>query len=126
MRFSKMPSIGNSCDLTTADVLEAHAVDAVDSETNLIEVYLNSGADMKHNRQPGSQGEWNLAIMDAIKKLFIWMASAGLTILAILLPIVVVTDVFGGHPLAAPLALVGLVLLAFGVAWYVRTRSTRF
>jgi acyl-CoA synthetase (NDP forming) len=50
MRFSKMPSIGNSCDLTTADVLEAHAVDAVDSETNLIEVYLNSGADMKHNR----------------------------------------------------------------------------
>jgi hypothetical protein len=64
--------------------------------------------------------------MDAIKKLFIWMASAGLTILAILLPIVVVTDVFGGHPLAAPLALVGLVLLAFGVAWYVRTRSTRF
>jgi acyl-CoA synthetase (NDP forming) len=57
MRFSKMPSIGNSCDLITADVLEAHAVDAVDSETNLIEVYLNSGADMKHNRQPGSQGE---------------------------------------------------------------------
>jgi hypothetical protein len=45
--------------------------------------------------------------------------------LAILLP-VLVTGVFGGQPLAGTLALVGLVLLAFGVAWYLRARSTRF
>jgi hypothetical protein len=38
----------------------------------------------------------NPAIMDAIKKLFIWMASVGLTMLAILLPIVIVTDMLGG------------------------------
>jgi hypothetical protein len=62
--------------------------------------------------------------MDSIRKLVIWMAIAGLVVLAILLP-VLVTGVFGGQPLAGTLALVGLVLLAFGVAWYLRARSTR-
>jgi hypothetical protein len=62
--------------------------------------------------------------MDSIRKLLIWMIVAGLVALAILLP-VLVTGVFGDQPLAGTFALVGLVLLAFGVAWYLRTRSTR-
>jgi hypothetical protein len=63
--------------------------------------------------------------MDSIRKLFIWMAVAGLVVLAILLP-VLVAGVFGDHPLAGTFALVGLVLLAFGVAWYLRAQSPRF
>jgi hypothetical protein len=63
--------------------------------------------------------------MASIRKLFIWMAVAGLVVLAILLP-VLVTGVFRDQPLAGTFALVGLVLLAFGVAWYLRTQSTKF
>jgi hypothetical protein len=63
--------------------------------------------------------------MASIRKLFIWLAVAGLVVLAILLP-VLVTGVFRGRPLAGTFALVGLVLLAFGVAWFVRTQSTKF
>ena len=63
--------------------------------------------------------------MDSIRKLFIWMAVAGLVVLAILLP-VLVAGVFGDQPLAGTFALIGLVLLAFGVAWYLRAQSTRF
>jgi hypothetical protein len=64
-------------------------------------------------------------IMDHIRRLFIWIAIAGLVALAGLLP-VLVTGVFRDQPLAGTLTLVGLVLLAFGVAWYVWVRSTRF
>jgi hypothetical protein len=67
-----------------------------------------------------------LTIMGAIKRLFIWTAVAGLIGLAILLPVLIVTGMFGGHPLAGTLGLVGLVLLVFGVTWYVRTRNTSF
>jgi hypothetical protein len=59
--------------------------------------------------------------MGSIKKLLIWSIIAALVFLAILLPVVVVTGMFGGKPLAGTLALIGLVLLAFGTAWYVRT-----
>jgi TRAP-type C4-dicarboxylate transport system permease small subunit len=68
----------------------------------------------------------NSPAMDAIKKLLIWVAVAALVVLAILLPVIVVTGMFGGQPLAGTIALIGLVLLAFGVAWYVRTQGTRF
>jgi TRAP-type C4-dicarboxylate transport system permease small subunit len=70
--------------------------------------------------------EMNLVVMDAIKKLLIWIAVAAIVVLAILLPVVVVTGMFGGKPLAGTMALVGLGLLAFGVAWYVRTHGERF
>ena len=61
--------------------------------------------------------------MDTVKKLLIWSAIASLMLLAILLPVIVVTGMFGGKPLAGTIALIGLVLLAFGVAWYVRTHD---
>jgi hypothetical protein len=61
--------------------------------------------------------------MDTIRKLLIWLAVVAVVILAILLPVIVVTGMFGGEPLAGTIALIGLVLLAFGVAWYVRTRG---
>jgi hypothetical protein len=61
--------------------------------------------------------------MDTIRKLLIWTAVVAVVILAILLPVIVVTGMFGGEPLAGTIALIGLVLLAFGVAWYVRTRG---
>jgi uncharacterized membrane protein len=62
-------------------------------------------------------------VMDTIRKLMIWIAIAAVVILAILLPVLVVTGMLGGDPLAGTIALIGLVLLAFGVAWYVRTRG---
>jgi hypothetical protein len=58
---------------------------------------------------------------DMIQKLLIWIVASALVILAMLLPVIVVTGMFGGQPLAGSIALIGLVLLAFGVAWYVRT-----
>ena len=64
-----------------------------------------------------------MAFLDTIRKLSIWIAIASVVILAILLPVIVVTGMFGGSPLAGTIALIGLVLLAFGVAWYVRTRG---
>ncbi len=64
--------------------------------------------------------------MAVIKKLLIWAAIAAIVILAILLPVIVVMGMFGGQPLAGTIALCGLVLLAFGAAWYVRTRGAKF
>jgi hypothetical protein len=63
------------------------------------------------------------AIMDTITKTLIWIAIGAVVLLAILLPVIVVTGMFGGQPLAGTVALIGLVLLAFGVAWYVRSRG---
>jgi hypothetical protein len=56
-------------------------------------------------------------------KLLVWVAVVFVVVLAILLPVVVVTGMFGGHPVAGTIALIGLVLLALGVAWYVRTHG---
>ncbi len=61
--------------------------------------------------------------MDIIRKVLIWIAIAVIVSLAILLPVIVVTGMFGGKPVAGTIALIGLVLLAFGVAWYVRSRG---
>jgi hypothetical protein len=63
--------------------------------------------------------------MDLIRKVLTWVAITTVVILAILLPVIVVTGMFGGEPLAGTLALIGMVLLAFGVAWYVRSRDER-
>jgi hypothetical protein len=65
----------------------------------------------------------SLTVMDPIRKLLTWIAVAAVVILAILLPVIIVTGMFGGEPLAGTIALIGLVLLAFGVAWYVHTRG---
>jgi uncharacterized membrane protein len=62
-------------------------------------------------------------VMDIIRKVLIWIAIAAVVSLAILLPVIVVTGMFGGEPVAGTIALIGLVLLAFGVAWYVRSRG---
>jgi hypothetical protein len=51
------------------------------------------------------------------------MAIAVVVLLAVLLPVLVVTGMFGGDPLAGTVALIGMVLLAFAVAWYVRTHG---
>jgi uncharacterized membrane protein YczE len=59
-----------------------------------------------------------------LAKLAVWIAVAIAVLLAIFLPVILVTGYFGGHPLASGLALVGLVLLALGVAWYVRAQRT--
>lgn len=67
-----------------------------------------------------------MPFLDTIRKLSIWIAIASVVALAILLPVIVVTGMFGGKPLAGTVALIGLVLLAFGVAWYVRTRGEGF
>jgi uncharacterized membrane protein len=61
--------------------------------------------------------------MDTVKKLLIWSAIAALVLLAILLPVIVVTGMLGGNPQAGTIALIGVVLLAFGVAWYVRSHD---
>ena len=61
--------------------------------------------------------------MDIIIKTLTWIAIGAVVILAVLLPVIVVTGMFGGQPLAGTVALIGLVLLAFGVAWYVRSRG---
>jgi hypothetical protein len=57
-----------------------------------------------------------------VKKLMIWSGILVVVILAILLPMIIVTDLFGGQPLAGSIALIGLVFLAFSAARYVRTR----
>jgi uncharacterized membrane protein len=64
-----------------------------------------------------------MVVMDIIRKVLIWIAIAAIVSLAILLPVIVVTGMFGGKPVAGTIALIGLVLLAFGVAWYVRSRG---
>jgi len=65
------------------------------------------------------------AVMQTGKKVLIWIAIAAVVMLAILLPVIVVTGMFGGEPLAGTVALIGMVLLAFGVTWYVRSRDER-
>jgi hypothetical protein len=62
-------------------------------------------------------------VMHAVAKALVWVAIAVVVVLAVLLPVIIITGLFGGQPLAGTLALVGLVLLAFGVAWYVRHHS---
>ena len=63
--------------------------------------------------------------MESIRRALAWVAIAAVICLAILLPVIVVTGMFGGEPLAGTVALIGMVLLAFGVAWYVRNRDER-
>jgi hypothetical protein len=58
------------------------------------------------------------------KKVLTWIAIVAVVLLAILLPVVIVTGMFGGKPWAGTLALIGLILLAFAVAWYVRSHTT--
>jgi hypothetical protein len=58
--------------------------------------------------------------MHAVTKALVWVAIAVVVGLAVLLPVIIITGLFGGQPLVGTIALVGLVLLAFGVAWYVR------
>jgi hypothetical protein len=63
--------------------------------------------------------------MEIIGRVLAWIAIAAVICLAILLPVIVVTGMFGGEPLAGTVALIGMVLLALGVVWYVRTRYER-
>jgi hypothetical protein len=62
--------------------------------------------------------------MEIMRNVLIWLAISVVIVLAILLPVIIVTGMFGGEPLAGTVALLGLMLLAFGVTWYVRTRGT--
>jgi hypothetical protein len=64
-------------------------------------------------------------VLETSKKVLTWVVIAVVVILAILLPVIIVTGMFGGEPLAGTVALIGMVLLAFGVAWYVRSRQAR-
>ena len=61
-------------------------------------------------------------MLETIRKALIWIAILALVMLAIFLPVMVVTGMFGGDALAGTLALIGMALLAFGVAWYVRAQ----
>jgi hypothetical protein len=63
--------------------------------------------------------------MEIIRRVLTWIAIAAVICLAILLPVIVVTGLFGGEPLAGTVGLIGMVLLAFGVVWYVRSRDER-
>lgn len=63
--------------------------------------------------------------MNSMQKVLIWMAVIALVALVILLPVIILTGMFGGEPLAGMIALTGLTLFAFGVAWYVRTHGVR-
>jgi hypothetical protein len=60
-------------------------------------------------------------VLETVRKALVWMAIAAVVVLAVILPVIVVTGMFGGAPLAGTLALIGTALLAVGVAWYVRT-----
>ena len=64
-------------------------------------------------------------MLETIRKVSTWIAIAAVVILAILLPVIIVTGMFGGEPLAGTVALIGMILLAFGVAWYVRSHEQR-
>ena len=61
--------------------------------------------------------------MGVVANALVWILVVVIGVLAIMLPVVVVTGMFGGQPLWGTIALVGLIALAFGVAWYVRTRG---
>ena len=60
--------------------------------------------------------------MGTVGKALVWIAVGVVVVLAILLPVVIVTGMFGAQPWAGTIAFVGLIMLAFGVAWYVGTR----
>lgn len=59
----------------------------------------------------------------SLTRALVWIAVTVVVALAILLPVVIVTGMFGGQPLWGTVALIGLMALAFGVAWHVRTRG---
>ena len=64
-------------------------------------------------------------MIETSKIVLTWIAIAAVVCLAILLPVIVVTGMFGGEPLAGTVALIGMVLLALGVAWYVHSHDER-
>ena len=64
-------------------------------------------------------------MIETSKIVLTWIAIAAVVCLAILLPVIVVTGMFGGEPLAGTVALIGMVLLALGVAWYVHSPDER-
>lgn len=61
--------------------------------------------------------------MHTVTRALVWVAVTVIVVLATVLPVTIVTGLFGGQPLVGTIALVGLVLLAFGVAWYVRNHG---
>jgi uncharacterized membrane protein len=63
--------------------------------------------------------------MQTSKKVLTWIAIAAIVILAILLPVIIVTGIVGADSLAGTVALIGMVLLAFGVSWFVRIHDER-
>jgi hypothetical protein len=74
---------------------------------------------------PGKRPRREPAVIAISKQVLTWIAIVAVVIMAILLPVLVVTGMFGDQPLAGTVALIGMVLLAFGVAWYVRTHNGR-
>jgi hypothetical protein len=74
---------------------------------------------------PGKRPSREPAIVETGQKVLTWIAIVAVVIMALLLPVLVVTGMFGGQPLAGTVSLIGMVLLAFGVAWYVRTHHGR-
>jgi uncharacterized membrane protein len=74
---------------------------------------------------PGKQSSREPAVIEVSKKVLTWIAIVAVVIMAILLPVLVVTGMLGNQPLAGTAALIGMVLLAFGVAWYVRSHNGR-
>jgi hypothetical protein len=72
---------------------------------------------------PGEQPRRESAVIALGKKVLTWIAIVAVVSLAIALPVVVVTGMFGDRPLVGTVALIGMVLLAVGVAWYVRTHA---
>jgi uncharacterized membrane protein len=65
------------------------------------------------------------AVLKTGKKVLTWVAIAVVVILAILLPVIIVTGIVGADSLAGTVALIGMVLLAFGVSWFVRIHDER-
>jgi len=61
--------------------------------------------------------------MHTVTRALVWVAVTVVVVLATVLPVIIVTGLFGGQPLVGTIALVGLVLLAFGVAWYIRNHG---
>jgi uncharacterized membrane protein len=72
---------------------------------------------------PGKRPNHEPVVIAIIKKVLTWIAIVAVVIMAILLPVLVVTGMFGNQPLVGTVALIGTVLLAFGVAWYVRSHN---
>lgn len=58
-----------------------------------------------------------------LQKLLRWLAVTLIVLLVILLPVVLVTGMFGGAPFGNIVALIGVMLLAYGVMWFVWGRS---